>query len=228
MKNQFEKHIQDAMKSHELPVSDSVWASIQQKQSKKPLIYYVSRVSAACLLLFLGFFTFSTFSPDRQEFNTIVIEEKGIPNLELELGEPQPLQQVYAALPPLEMQDKAPKVHKSVYQPESNNQTIELQEREVIVLNIKTRKKGKRTKRDQSLRVAPAKPRTHVDSEILVAQIEERLSIENKKELKSYLTDIKKLASKNSINNKIQTAQNWIVKTASDFGINNKKHKNND
>jgi len=213
MKNQFEKHIQQAMNHHELPVSDSVWASIQQKQSKKPLIYYIGRISAACLLLFLGQFTYTHVIKTRLVLDTIVVEQKLIKHLELD--HTVELKKVFASIP-------------EIAKPEIQKQELPIipvlnrPNKEVIVLNVKTKHSKRKKLYNRIPQVSPLQ-KTHVDSEMLLVQIENKLSIKNKKAFESYLTDIKKLASKNSINNKIQTAQAWIAKTATDIGIANKK-----
>ena len=224
MKNQFEKHIQKAMSNHELPVSDSVWQSIQKKQSKKPLIYYISRASAACLILFLGFFTYSNFFQTRENIDQINIEQKQISSIELNHSTMR-LEESFAVV------SKKP-VEKNSYKPTIQKHTqkeldLNIPEREVIVLKIKTNRRKRQNNQHIPLRTKP-QIKTHVDTEILLAQLEEKLSKKDKKAFDSYIADIKKLASKNSINNKIQTAQNWIHKTASDIGITNKKNKNND
>ena len=215
------------MNNHELPVSDSVWTSIQQKQAKKPFIYYVSRVSAACLLLFLGYFTFSHYSYVHEDFDAIVIDEKQISPIEFNHNHPE-LTQAFAELPKTPVVESITKpTENKIEKTDTKSVLPQEREEEVIVLTIKKRPFKRQHKQYIASNVEP-QPKTHVDSEVLLAQIEEKLNIKEKKELESYLTDIKKLASKNSINNKIQTAQNWITKTASDFGIKNKKHKNND
>lgn len=225
MKNQFEKHIHDAMSNHEVPVSDSVWASIQQKQSKKPFIYYIGRVSAACLLLFTGFFTFYTYDFSREDLNTIVVEQKKVSPIDYKVQQPD-LKKVLAEVP-VEPIYETNDIYKQTTAPKEK-QNITIPQKEVIVLTIKPRQ---RKKRNTLYNITPQfrpQSRTQVDSEILLTQIEEKLSKKNKKAFESYLADIKKLASKNSINDKIQTAQNWIAKTASDIGITNQKRKNND
>ncbi len=224
MKNHFEKHIQDAMSKHEFPVSDSVWASIQQNRSKKPLIYYISRVSAACLLLIIGFFTFSTYHFYNTDINTIVIEQKQIGPIDFNFQQPE-LKQVFAKIPtePI-IKHKVKPIHNTIIESQIDS---DIPEQEVIVLTIKRNKTNTQRIYKAPIYIQP-RQNTHVDSEVLLTQIEEKLNINNKKALESYLTDIKKLASKNSINNKIQTAQNWLNKTASDFRITNKKNKDND
>lgn len=221
MKNQFEKHIQNAMSNHELPVSDSVWKSIQQKQSKKPIIYYISRVSVACLVLFFGFFTYTNFFQTRNNINQINIKQKQISFIELQHTNIN-LEESFAAVPKERIQTI--RSTSTTKQNSIENLDVDItqeEEEEVIVLRIKTNRKNKQ---HIPLRAKP-QIRTHVDTEILLTQIEEKLSRKDKKAFDSYLADIKKLASKNSINNKIQTAQNWINKTASDIGITNKKQK---
>jgi len=223
MKNQFEKHIQDAMQGHELPVSNSVWTSIQKKQSKKrPIILFVSRISVACIILLVGLFTFNMFNQEREPMEAIVISHKKVSLFSINQDLDKDLQQVYAAIPEEEIIKPSLNVKRKVLPEQPGH--IYIPQQEVIVLNIKARKNNKY----QTRIISNPAPTTQVDAEVLLTQIEENLSKQNKKELKSYLTDIKRLASKNSINNKIQTAQNWITKTASDFGLKPKKNKNND
>lgn len=224
MKDQFEKNIQQAMDKHALPVSDSVWASIQKKQSKKPLFFYISRVSAACLILFLGLFSYNMFNTAQPDINTIVVDTKPINTLDI--NHSNNLKQILADLP-IEKITEEP--HAPIKKVETlSTQELELPEKEVIVLNIKPKKRKLKGKPSTD-RYAP-RQKTRVESKVLLAHIEEKLEIKHEKELESYLTDIKKLASKNSINNKIQTAQNWIAKQKQHpiFEKLTKKRKNND
>lgn len=215
MKNQFEKNIQKAMHNHELPVSNSVWASVQNTSSKKSLIFYISRISVACLLLLLGLNTYNNNYKSRTSLDSIIVENKTINRLHI--NHTNELKKSYAKILPLES-----KAYKANNKKLITKQEISITQKEVIVLNIKTKKKR------QTRINLKTRQKTQVNSEILLTQIENKLQIQDKKNLEYYLTDIKKLASKHTINNKIQTAQNWIVKQHPILETLTKKRKNND
>lgn len=226
MKTPFEQTISEKMKDHEVHVSPQVWKNIKPKSSKAGLLLFSKRIAIACVIFLFG--SVIGYQINNQETPVYVeIDKKPLRSLQINEFDVNELIFGQMELPTYKKistknERKSDKLELQIHfvpeitEPESES------EPEIIVLNIKPRKRN--WVRRKLVRKASSKQQIQIDSENLLVEVEKKIKINSKKEFNTYLTDIRKLASKEHINNSLASVETWINNKSKKV-FNNKKRK---
>jgi len=222
MKTPFEQTISEKMKDHEVHVSPQVWKNIKPKSSKAGLLLFSKRIAIACVIFLFG--SVIGYQINNQE-TPVYVEIDKKPLRSLQINEFDENELIFGQI-------ELPTDKKKSIKSEVNSEKLESQnhfvpeiaesEPEIIVLNIKSRKRNR--VRRKLVRKASSKQKIQIDSENLLVEVEKKIKINSKKEFNTYLTDIRKLASKEHINNSLASVETWINNKSKKV-FNNKKRK---
>lgn len=222
MKTPFEQTISEKMKDHEVHVSPQVWKNIKPKSSKAGLFLFSKRIAIACVIFLFG--SVIGYQINNQE-TPVYVEIDKKPLRSLQINEFDENELIFGQM-------ELPTYKKKSIKKEVNSEKLELQnhfvpeitesEPEIIVLNIKPRKRN--PVRRKLVRKTSSKQKIQIDSENLLVEVEKKIKKNSKKEFNTYLTDIRKLASKEHINNSLASVETWINNKSKKV-FNNKKRK---